>query len=115
MTIPAIAPPLSPLSFGAATPIAGDPSVCIGVSKGWVVVAEPVSVAAAALLLVPSAEGADVIVAQMEELPARHWPFSQTDAGPQQVLPHFVSPTEGSQLPDPEPAPTPPVGVAFAR
>lgn len=66
----------------------GDPSVETGVSKPCVVVGDSVAVAVAKPLLVPRTGGVAVMVAQMEELPATHWPFWQMDAGPQQVLPH---------------------------
>lgn len=72
MTIPAIAPPLSPSSSGALTPIAGDPSVFTGVSKACVVVGFPVSVTVDKPLLVPRTGGVAVAVAQMEELPMMH-------------------------------------------
>lgn len=107
MTMPAMAPPLSPSSSGALTPTMAAPSVPTGVSNGCVVVAEAVAVTV--LALVPLTGGVAVAVAQMEELPMMHWSLEQTYAAPQQVLPHIVSPSSALQLPEPPP----PVAVGF--
>jgi len=53
MTIPAIAPPESPLFCAVAvTPVRAEPSVPIGVWKGTVVVAVPVNMTVAVVALV---------------------------------------------------------------
>lgn len=101
--MPAIAPPLNPLSLGALIPSMGDPSVDTGVSNACVVVGFPVSVTVDKPSLVPRTGGVAVAVAQIEELPTIHWLPSHTSEGPQQVLPQRDSPIDESQLPEPEP------------
>ena len=75
MTIPAIAPPESPLFCAVAvTPVTAEPSVPMGVWKGTVVVAVPVNMTVAVVALVGRMNAEPVVTGATKPFPFEELP-----------------------------------------